>query len=77
MDAVDVRKRMLAQFGIRIEPAMSAYVLRQLAQRPGAGATFPVMGGDARTGVPVRRFIPVAAFTSAERDGAPAVASNS
>ena len=77
MDATDVRKRMLAQFGIRIEPAMSAYVLRQLAQQAGPGASFPVMGGDARTGVPVRRSIPVAAFAAAaaDRDGAPAVAS--
>ena len=76
MDAGEVRRRMLAQFGIRIEPAMSAYVVRQLAQQAGAGASFPVMGGDARTGVPVRRFIPVAAFATAAHDGAPAVAPN-
>ncbi|MGB7159748.1 MAG: hypothetical protein WBD40_16905 [Tepidisphaeraceae bacterium] len=60
MDAAEVRRRMLAQFGIRIEPAMSAYVLRQLGNR--AVASFPVMGGDARTGVPVRRVIPRSAF---------------
>ena len=64
MDAGEVRTRMLAQFGIRIEPEMSAYVLRQL-ENSSASASFPVMGGDARTGVPVRRFIPAAAFTSA------------
>ncbi len=40
---------------------MSEYVVRQLANP--AAPTFPVMGGDARTGVPVRRFIPAAAFT--------------
>lgn len=67
MDAADVRKRMLAQFGLRIEPKMSEYVLKQLAAASsGADAaadTFPVMGGDARTGAPVRRFVSVAAFT--------------
>ena len=63
MDPVDVRTRMLAQFGMRIEPAMSRYVVRQLGNTASSsGASFPVMGGDARTGVPVRRLIPAAAF---------------
>lgn len=61
MDAGEVRRRMLAQFGIRIEPEMGLYVLRQLESA--SGETFPVMGGDARTGTPVRRVIPVNAFT--------------
>ncbi|HEV2295791.1 MAG TPA: hypothetical protein VGR35_18225 [Tepidisphaeraceae bacterium] len=60
MDAGEVRTRTLTQFGIRIEPAMSRYVLRQLQER--CGDSFPIMGGDARTGIPVRRFIPAAAF---------------
>ena len=63
MDAGEVRRRMLAQFGSRIEPEMGLYVLRQLETR--AGDTFPVMGGDARTGTPVRRVIPAAAFAAA------------
>ena len=63
MDAGEVRQRMLAQFGIRIEPEMGLYVLRQLETR--AGDAFPVMGGDARTGIPVRRVIPAAAFAAA------------
>jgi hypothetical protein len=57
---------MLAQFGIRIEPKMSQYVLEQLeqaaAEQGPADVSFPVMGGDARTGTPVRRVIPAAAF---------------
>ncbi len=65
-DAEDVRRRMLAQFGIRIEPAMSRYVLRQL--KDPAMQTFPIMGGDARTGVPVRRLIPASAFESSLND---------
>jgi hypothetical protein len=73
VDAGDVRTRMLAQFGLRIEPAMSAYVIRQLGNTASSsGASFPVMGGAARTGVPVRRLVPAAAF-----DVAPAASSNS
>ncbi len=60
MDTAEVRTRLLAQYGIRIDPAMGRYVLRQL-QEP-AGDTFPIMGGDARTGVPVRRLIAASAF---------------
>jgi len=65
VDAGEVRTRMLAQFGLRIEPAMSEYVARQIGNTASSsGASFPVMGGDARTGVPVRRFIPAAAFVA-------------
>lgn len=60
MDEAQVRTRMLAQFGIRIEPAMSRYVLRRLQDR--AHPSFPVIGGDARTGAPVRQLVPLAAF---------------
>jgi hypothetical protein len=65
---------MLAQFGLRIEPEMSRYVLRQLADRPAGETSFPVMGGDARTGVPVRRFVPAAAFADAGPSSTPASA---
>ncbi len=60
MSEGDVRTRLLAQFGIRIEPAMCRYVLRRL--QASSIDSFPVMGGDARTGVPIRRVIPAAAF---------------
>ena len=65
VEASEVRRRMLAQFGIRIEPAMTEYVLRQLDAHAPSHGSFPVMGGDARTGVPVRRFVPAAAFLAA------------
>lgn len=63
MDPGEVRRRTLAQFGIRIEPAMSRYVARRLEAADGS---FAVMGGDARTGVPVRRVIPAAAFADGD-----------
>jgi len=59
LDANDVRKRILEHYGIRVDPEMSAYALRQLQQAGQAlrQASFPIMGGDARTGVAVRRMI--------------------
>jgi hypothetical protein len=66
MDAAEVRQWLLTQYGIRVEPEMSEYVLRQLQQAGKAlgGASFPVMGGDARTGFPVRQMISAGAFTA-------------
>ena len=59
MDANDIRKRILDLYGIHVEPEMSGYVLRRLQQAGNAlrSASIPIMGGDARTGVAIRRDI--------------------
>ena len=62
MDVTDVQQRVLDAYGIRVEPEMGRYVIRRLQQAAGALRELPVMGGDARTGVPVRRLIDVAQF---------------
>ena len=54
MDEREIRQRLIAQFGIRIEPEMSRYILGRM--RAGAGG-IPIMGGDARTGVAVRTIV--------------------
>lgn len=49
---------LLRELRIRVGPAMAAYVARRLADAHNGGTgPIPVMGGDARTGVPVRRLI--------------------
>ena len=62
---------MLKQYGLRIGPAMGRYVLEQLSRaRTGPSVRlFPVIGGDARTGVPKRQVIPAQELLAAE-DGA-------
>ena len=60
MDAEAIRQRMLDAYGIRVEPQMSEYVLRQLRNAAGALRELPVIGGEARTGVPVRKVIDLA-----------------
>ena len=74
MDAIEIQKRILNRYGIRVEPAMSDYVVRKLAQTarpPGKPASFPVMGGDARTGIPVRQLISPNDFSNAHPAPAP------
>jgi hypothetical protein len=57
VDLADVQKRLLEYYGIRVEPEMGRYVLRRLAQAGSALRELPVIGGNARTGVPVRLLI--------------------
>jgi len=57
----DVQKLFLRQLGVRLGPEMGAYVLRRLQAGGAVSAPVYYMGGDARTGVPVRTFVdPVA-----------------
>ena len=54
MDERTLRDAILRSYQLRIEPEMTRYALRQL----GEGAPkFPLLGGDARTGVPTRAVI--------------------
>jgi hypothetical protein len=57
-----VQDVLLRRLGLRVGPEVAAYVLRrwQSAISPGHEVTptpIPVMGGDARTGVPTRRDV--------------------
>jgi hypothetical protein len=45
----------LRTIGVRVEEEMASYVARQL--QAGAGTGIAILGGDARTGVPVRRIV--------------------
>ncbi len=60
MTTADVRATLLDRYGLRAEPAMQAYILDRLAQPD----RFPILAGDARTGLPVRQVIVPAEFTA-------------
>ena len=71
MNAEDVRRLFLERLGLRIGPETAAYVLRRLEAGHAAlplgevAGGIPVMAGDARTGVAVRRTISVSQITGA------------
>ena len=70
MTESDVRRLFLHRLGIRLGPEMGAYVLERF--RTGGVAPVPIMGGDARTGVPVRRFIDLSQVLGSPADDNPA-----
>ena len=66
MNALAIQRALLRQFGLRIEPEMSRYVERQLLEAR-TGLTMraiPVIGGNARTGIPMRQWIESASLTN-------------
>ena len=62
MDVTAVQQRMLDAYGIRVEPEIAGYVVRRLQQAGSALRELPVIGGDARTGIPVRRLVDATQF---------------
>ena len=52
---------LLKRYQLRVRPETEAYVLAKLrGSTPAGGSTIPVIGGDARTGVPQRMLLPAA-----------------
>src|SRR5689334_10808594 len=52
VETADLQQKILGAYGIVVEPQMAKYVLRCLQQAGGALRELPVIGGNARTGVP-------------------------
>jgi hypothetical protein len=63
VDDQEIARRLLHNFGIRIEREMSAYARRQL--EIAASDSFSIMGTHARTGVPLRATIDVSQLRGA------------
>jgi hypothetical protein len=64
VDIPAIQRALLSQHGLRIDPAMGEYILANL--RSSATGSVPVIGGDARTGVPVRTMIDLSKLPVAE-----------
>lgn len=62
MDSKKVQALLLDRYGIRVAAETSNYVLRRLDGGSAGGGGIPVMGADARTGVPVRQVVDLREF---------------
>jgi hypothetical protein len=59
-----IRQAMVHTFGLRIQTNMTQYVRRRLLDG-GGQRSIPVIGGDARTGVAIRKIIALDALQKA------------
>ena len=64
---------MLESYGLRVEPHMGDYVARRLKQAGDALRELPVIGGEARTGMPIRKMIDLAQLQHQPSPPAPAI----
>jgi hypothetical protein len=55
VDIPAIQRALLSQYGLRVDAAMGEYVLSNL--QSSGGGSLAVIGGDARTGVPIRTMI--------------------
>lgn len=59
-----IRDVLLKRYGLRVQPEMAQYLLRQLSAAE-RGEVVPLIGGDARTGMPMRQRIAIAELQGA------------
>jgi len=60
----ELQRQMLLRHGLRVEPEMGKYLLRQLQQRGADATPLAMLGGDARTGMPMQMLIDPAALAA-------------
>ena len=65
MGIEDIQQALLNHHGLRITPAMSRYILQNLASQK--KRELPIIAGDARTGLPMRAIIPLDTFAQPTR----------
>jgi len=68
LHANDIGHLFLKKFSIRLAPRMCDYLARRIKSGHPLPDVLPVMGGDARTGVPVRYLAPVVGLTMTSTD---------
>jgi hypothetical protein len=66
LELSDIQQQSRRQLGIEIEPRMSAYIQRMMQPTDSSQTPIPVIGADARTGVAVRRWVPMDTFISVQ-----------
>jgi len=70
LELSDIQQHSRHQLGIEIGPGMSAYILQMMSPTDAAETTtsrqIPLIGADARTGVAVRRWIPLDTFKAVQ-----------
>lgn len=70
IEETSVQAAVRQQLGLRIGPEMAAYLVRsaEAAAIGGGSGALALIGGDARTGVPVRKQVPLEALRQALND---------
>jgi hypothetical protein len=71
MEETEFQKRLRGGLGLRVGPEMAKYLLKRMAEGKLGDAAIAAMGGDAKTGVPLRTVIKVEALRALAKEDRP------
>jgi len=68
MEETELQARLREQLGLRVGPEMAKYILKRLSDGTLGQSSISAMGGDAKTGIPTLKKIPIATLRSLAED---------
>jgi len=60
MEETELQCRLREHLGLRVGPEMAKYLLKKISDGTLGQGTISAMGGDAKTGIPMNKPIPIA-----------------
>ena len=70
MEETELQRRLREQLGLRVGPEMAKYLLKKLSEGTLGQGAISAVGGDAKTGIPTNKSIPIATLKSLAEDRA-------
>ena len=68
MEETQLQTALREQLGLRVGPEMAKYLLKKLSDGPLGQRSISAMGGDAKTGIPMHKTIPIATLKAIAQD---------
>ena len=59
MEETELQTRLRERLGLRVGPEMAKYLLRKISDGTLGQSSISAMGGDAKTGIPMLKTIPI------------------
>jgi len=68
MEETELQTRLREQLGLRVGPEMAKYLLKKISDGTLGQSSISAMGGDAKTGIPMLKTIPIATLKQIAQD---------
>lgn len=68
MEETELQSRLRERLGLRVGPEMAKYLLKKLSDGALSQNSISAMGGDAKTGIPMHKTIPLATLKAIAED---------
>ena len=70
MEESQLQSALRQRLGLRVGPEMARYLLKKLSDGTLGQGSISAMGGDAKTGIPINKTIPIATLKALAEDRA-------